>query len=63
MKAIMTYKSKEELAKEIISYTNEKLLIFANTQEQADMLCSDSYHSNNSLSEDNLQWFKEGKIT
>ena len=63
MKALMTYKSKEELAKEIISTTQEKLLIFANTQEQADMLCSDSYHSNNPLSEDNLQWFKEGKIT
>ncbi len=63
MKALMTYKSKEELAKEIISTTNEKLLIFANTQEQADMLCSDSYHSNNQMSEQNLDWFKEGKIT
>ncbi len=63
MKALMTYKSKEELAKEIISTTNEKSLIFANTQEQADMLCSDSYHSNNQMSEQNLDWFKEGKIT
>jgi len=63
MKAVMTYKGKEELAKEIISYTNEKLLIFANTQEQADMLCSDSYHSNNPDSEQNLLWFKDGVIT
>ena len=62
MKAIMTYKSKEELAKQIIEDTKEKLLIFANTQEQADMLCADSYHSNNPMSEQNLQWFKENKI-
>lgn len=62
MKALMTYKSKEELAKQLIERSTGKLLIFANTQEQADMLCKDSYHSGNPNSEENLKLFKKGAI-
>ena len=63
MKAMMEYPSKEKYAKLLSESIKSKCIIFANTQEQADRLCEHSYHSNNPLSEDNLQWFKEGKIT
>jgi superfamily II DNA or RNA helicase len=65
MKAMMTYKSKELYTKKLadhIANKGEKLIIFANTQEQADKLCSHSYHSNNPDSEENLLLFKEGTI-
>jgi superfamily II DNA or RNA helicase len=65
MKAMMEYPSKEAYAKllfnDIVS-RNNKCILFANTQEQADRLCKDSYHSNNVDSEENLKQFKEGKI-
>jgi superfamily II DNA or RNA helicase len=61
----MEYPSKEAYAKllfnDIVS-RNNKCILFANTQEQADRLCKDSYHSNNVDSEENLKQFKEGKI-
>lgn len=62
MKAMMEYKSKERLAAELMKECQEKVIVFANTQEQADRLCNYSYHSNNPLSENSLQEFKEGKI-
>lgn len=63
MKALMSFPSKERLAKKLMSSINEKVILFANTQEQADKLCKDSYHSKNPNSEKALIDFKNGKIT
>ena len=62
MKALMGFTTKEEYTKELLSKMTDKTIIFANTQEQAEKLCSASYHSNNPSSEYNLKDFKEGKI-
>jgi superfamily II DNA or RNA helicase len=65
MKALMTYGTKELYAKKLIKHLagkDEKLIIFANTQEQADKLCSHSYHSKNPDSEENLDMFRKGDI-
>jgi len=63
MKAMMEYPSKEKYAKLLFNSINTKCILFANTQDQADRLCTHSYHSNNPDSEDNLRMFKEGSIT
>jgi len=63
MKAMMEFPSKEELAKKLLIASNNKTIVFANTQEQADRLCQHRYHSGNPLSEDSLKAFKEDKIT
>lgn len=63
MKAMMDFPSKEVAAAKLLASTNEKCLVFANTQEQADRLCTYSYHSNNQDSKENLQKFKSGEIT
>jgi superfamily II DNA or RNA helicase len=63
MKAMMEYPSKERYAKELLKSINSKCIVFANTQDQADRMCTHSYHSNNSDSEENLQDFKSGNIT
>ena len=63
MKAMMEYPSKEKYAKKLMDSIDNKCILFANTQAQADKLCSYSYHSNNKDSEENLQMFKDGKIT
>lgn len=64
MKAMMTYTSKEFYSKRLFDVLsmNEKCILFANTKEQADKLCENSYHSSNPLSEENLLKFKEGEI-
>jgi superfamily II DNA or RNA helicase len=62
MKAMMEYPSKEKYAKLLFHSINSKCILFANTQDQADKLCSSSYHSNNPKSEENLQMFKTGQI-
>lgn len=62
MKSLMGFPSKEVLAKSILDNTNEKVILFANTQEQADRLCKYSYHSKNPDSEVNLEQFKCGNI-
>jgi len=62
MKAMMEYPSKEKYTKILLRNIPTKCIVFANTQEQADKLCSHSYHSNNSDSEENLIAFKEDKI-
>jgi superfamily II DNA or RNA helicase len=62
MKSMMSYKTKELYTKRLMSTINEKCIIFANTHEQADMLCDHSYHSSNPQSETNLLDFKAGKI-
>ena len=63
MKALMGFPSKERLAKKLLNGITDKVILFANTQEQADKLCKDSYHSKNPQSEQSLKSFKEGKIT
>ena len=63
MKALMDFRSKEKLAKKIMDASTNKLIVFANTQEQADRLCSHSYHSNNPDSESNLTAFKSDMIS
>lgn len=62
MRAMMNFTSKEEYAKKLFAGISDKCILFANTMDQADRLCRDSYHSNNHLSEENLQNFKEGRI-
>lgn len=65
MKEMKAFKSKELYAKKLIKHLEsigEKLIIFANTQEQADKLVPYSYHSKNSDSEKNLEMFKYDKI-
>ena len=63
MKALMEYKTKETYTKELLSHLEEKCIVFCNTQDQADRMCENSYHSKNEDSEINLKKFKEGKIT
>jgi len=63
MKAMMEYPSKEKYTKKLLNSINTKCIVFANTQDQADRLCTYSYHSNNPESEDNLQQFKDGNIS
>lgn len=62
MKVLMSFPSKERYAKKLLDQSKDKCIVFANTQEQADLLCSHSYHSKNPDSEDNLVLFKEGQI-
>ena len=62
MKAMMEFPTKEKYAQVLSQQINNKCIIFANTQAQADRLCNHSYHSGNSNSEDNLEMFKNGQI-
>jgi len=62
MKALQGFKSKEQYARKLMMTYDEKTILFANTQEQADRLCSHSYHSQNPASEANLEDFKKGII-
>lgn len=57
------FETKEHYAKKLISEINqdEKVLIFANTIDQAERLCKDSHHSKNKNSP--LEAFKMGEIT
>jgi superfamily II DNA or RNA helicase len=62
MKAMMSYPSKEQYAKNLFNSISDKCILFANTQVQADRMCTHSYHSKNPDSETNLQDFKDGNI-
>jgi superfamily II DNA or RNA helicase len=57
------FETKENYAKKLISEINseEKVIIFANTIDQAERLCKDSHHSKNKNSP--LEAFKTGEIT
>lgn len=57
------FETKENYAKKLISEIDpeEKVLIFANTIDQAERLCKDSHHSKNKNSP--LEAFKIGEIT
>ena len=62
MRGIMDYTSKEDYLKGLLKNINEKCIIFANTQAQADKVCKHSYHSKNKQSEENLEYFKDNRI-
>jgi superfamily II DNA or RNA helicase len=64
MKAIQSFRSKEEYAKSLLNNldSSHKAITFANTKNQADMICKYSYHSSNNDSESNLVMFKKGDI-
>ena len=62
MKALMGFKTKENYAKKLLNEIDEKCIVFANTQKQADNICEHSVHSKNPDSDYNLQEFKEGII-
>ena len=62
MKALMGFGSKEKYAKRLLDTMNDKTIIFANTQEQAEKFGILTYHSNNPDSEENLERFKRGDI-
>lgn len=63
MRVLMDFRTKESYVKKILADIEDKCIVFCNTQDQADRICKHSYHSNNLESEQNLQDFKEGKIT
>jgi superfamily II DNA or RNA helicase len=62
MKALQEYPTKEKYAKLLFGSVTSKCILFANTQDQADRLCTHSYHSTNPKSEENLVLFKSGQI-
>jgi superfamily II DNA or RNA helicase len=62
MKCLQKFPSKEKYASKLLSRVTKKTIIFANTQAQADNLCSHSFHSKNKQSDDNLKLFKNGDI-
>ena len=62
MRALMDYKTKEIYTKKLIQSIDSKCIVFANTQAQADRVCSHSYHSTNPNSEENLELFSDGRL-
>jgi superfamily II DNA or RNA helicase len=62
MQALMQFGSKERYARQLLNMMDDKCLVFCNTTEQADRISVHSYHSKNSMSEEALAAFKEGKI-
>ena len=62
MRALMDYNTKESYVKDLLSKVKTKCIVFANTMQQADRVCTHSYHSKNPQSEDNLQLFSDGRI-
>tara|TARA_R110001632_G_scaffold94810_1_gene200833 strand:- start:1332 stop:2474 length:1143 start_codon:yes stop_codon:yes gene_type:complete len=62
MRGLMEYNTKEKYLKAILKNIGDKCIIFANTKEQADKVCTHSYHSGNKNSEYNLELFNDGRI-
>jgi superfamily II DNA or RNA helicase len=62
MKALMGFPTKERYAKRLLDTMNDKTIVFANTQEQAEKFGVLTYHSNNPDSEENLEKFKKGEV-
>lgn len=63
MRCMQNFKSKEVIAKKLLDNCKDKCILFANTQNQADELCSRSFHSKNENSDKNLDDFKNDIIT
>lgn len=62
MKAMQLYPTKEEYARRLFRDVKNRCILFANTQDQADRMCTHSYHANNKQSEENMKLFESGKI-
>ncbi len=62
MRALQDYTTKEKFAKELLEQIEDKCIVFANTQLQAERICIHSVHSNNPDAEENLERFKRGEI-
>lgn len=62
MKAMMTFKSKENYVMNLLDMMHEKCIVFCNTTEQADNICKYSYHSKNPNNDINLEKFKAGTL-
>lgn len=62
MKQMQSFPSKIAYGKALFDSINDKVLIFANTQEQADKLFTHSFHAKNKNSLYNLGLFKKGEI-
>jgi len=62
MRSVMEYRTKESYVKSLIQNMKSKCIVFANTQAQADRICTHSYHSTNNNSERNLELFSDGRI-
>lgn len=62
MKAMQDFPSKTAYAKQLLKSIEDKVIVFANTQEQAEKISRHSYHSKNPDSEANLALFKQGDI-
>jgi superfamily II DNA or RNA helicase len=62
MRALMEYRSKERYAARLLKDIDDKCIIFCNTQDQAERLCSHSYHSSNPDNEENIKLFKDGDV-
>ena len=63
MRVLMDFRTKETYVKKLLADIEDKCIIFCNTQDQADRICKNSYHSNNEESEKNLQDFKNGDLS
>jgi len=63
MRVLMDFRTKETYVKKLLDDIEDKCIIFCNTQDQADRICKNSYHSNNPDSEQNLQDFKNGDLS
>ncbi len=62
MRALMDYPTKESYVKSMVKNIEDKCIVFANTQKQADRISKHSYHSGNPKSEENLELFSDGRI-
>ena len=62
MRALMDYGTKEAYVKSMLQNIDDKCIVFANTQKQADRISRYSYHSGNPKSEENLELFSDGRI-
>lgn len=62
MKALMNFKTKIDYAKDLFDNIDTECIVFADSQNEADLYCTHSYHSNNPSSEENLELFKSKKI-
>lgn len=63
MRVMMDFRTKEDYAKMLVSEIEDKCIVFCNTQDQADRICTHSVHANNPAADANLQAFKDGTIS
>ena len=62
MRVLMGFETKMNYTKQLLQRIETKVIVFANTQKQAEELCPYSYHRGNKESEKNLRLFTSGMI-